>query len=331
MATENLTSILREYEQRKLFADREFSKKLDVLYEKVPRLQEIDSEINKLGILLVRSKLASANNSCESTLKLQESLKLEKVSLLRSLHIDIEDLKPTYSCTLCNDTGFISDIEHVRVKCSCLKQKMLDTAFDNSNLSSVTHQNFDYFDETVYSDLSDSNSQNISPRQNILNIKNDCHKFISNFDNPKCPNMLFTGNTGLGKTFVSNCIAYDLLNKGKTVLYQTAPILLENIIGHKMNSNSNGNSNIYYAALSSDLLIIDDLGTESMNSMKLSELFNIINARILSNKKTIISTNLNINQIFSKYEERIGSRIAGYYNMYNFYGNDIRLNKYNSK
>ncbi|MFI3202251.1 MAG: DNA replication protein DnaC, partial [Eubacteriales bacterium] len=114
-----------------------------------------------------------------------------------------------------------------------------------------------------------------------------------------------------------------------------APILLENIIRYKINltknksvSNSPEDSNTYYATLNSDLLIIDDLGTESINTMKLTELFNIINARILNKKKTIISTNLNIHQIFTNYEERIGSRIAGYYNSYNFYGDDIRLRKY---
>lgn len=96
-----------------------------------------------------------------------------------------------------------------------------------------------------------------------------------------------------------------------------------------MNQNKIAPS-IYYAALSSDLLIIDDLGTETMNAMKLSELFNIINARILDSKKTIISTNLNISQIFEKYEERIASRIAGNYRMYNFYGADIRLYKRNT-
>ena len=134
-----------------------------------------------------------------------------------------------------------------------------------------------------------------------------------------------------GKTFMSNCIAQELLKKGKTVLYQTAPVLLESVIDYKMNKQKNYNDNIYKSVLSVDLLIIDDLGTESLNSMKLSELFTIINTRILNLNhkitKTIISTNLNINEIFSKYEERIGSRIAGYYDIYCFFGDDIRFKK----
>lgn len=134
-----------------------------------------------------------------------------------------------------------------------------------------------------------------------------------------------------GKTFMSNCIASELLKEGKTVIYQTAPVLLETVIDYKMNKQKNPQDNFYKSVLEADLLIIDDLGTESLNSMKLSELFTIINTRILNlnNKitKTIISTNLNINEIFNNYEERIGSRIAGYYNIYYFFGDDLRFKK----
>ena len=130
---------------------------------------------------------------------------------------------------------------------------------------------------------------------------------------------------------MSNCIAKELLKKGKTVLYQTSPVLLESVIDYKMSKNKNFADNIYKSILETDLLIIDDLGTESLNSMKLSELFTIINTRILNLNnyitKTIISTNLNINDIFNNYEERIGSRIAGYYDIYYFFGDDLRFKK----
>lgn len=133
-----------------------------------------------------------------------------------------------------------------------------------------------------------------------------------------------------GKTFMCNCIANELLKNGKTVLYQTAPVLLESVIDYKLSKQKNLKVDFYNSILESDLLIIDDLGTESMNSMKLSELFTILNTRLLNlnNKctKTIISTNLNINDIFKFYEERIGSRIAGYYDIYYFFGNDLRFN-----
>ena len=134
-----------------------------------------------------------------------------------------------------------------------------------------------------------------------------------------------------GKTFMSNCIAGKLLKIGKTVLYQTAPVLLESVINYKMSKQKDTSNNIYKSVLEADLLIIDDLGTESLNSMKLSELFTILNTRILNlnNKitKTIISTNLNINDIFKNYEERIGSRIVGYYDIYYFFGDDLRFKR----
>lgn len=130
---------------------------------------------------------------------------------------------------------------------------------------------------------------------------------------------------------MSNCIANELLRKGKTVLYQTSPVLLESVIDYKMSKNKSSLDNIYNSVLNCDLLIIDDLGTESLNSMKLSELFTILNTRILNlnNKitKTIISTNLDLNDIFRIYEERIGSRIIGYYDIYRFFGEDLRFKR----
>ena len=128
---------------------------------------------------------------------------------------------------------------------------------------------------------------------------------------------------------MSNCIARELLKRGKTVLYQTAPVLLDTVIDYKMNKQKDYKEDILKSVLECDLLIIDDLGTESLNSMKLSELFNIINTRILNLNqkitKTIISTNLSIKDIFNNYEERIGSRIAGYYDIYCFFGDDLRF------
>ena len=131
---------------------------------------------------------------------------------------------------------------------------------------------------------------------------------------------------------MSNCIANELIKRGKNVFYQTAPVLLETVIDNKFNKyKTSTQDNFYKNVLETDLLIIDDLGTESLNSMKLSELFTILNTRLLNlnNKitKTIISTNLNINSFFRNYEERIGSRIAGFYDIYYFFGDDLRLRK----
>ena len=130
---------------------------------------------------------------------------------------------------------------------------------------------------------------------------------------------------------MSNCIANEILKKGKTVLYQTAPVLLESVIDYKMSKTKNVSENIYDSVLNTDLLIIDDLGTETLNSMKLSELFTIINTRILNlnNKitKTIISTNLTLQDLAVQYDDRVMSRLIGNYTICRFFGEDIRLKK----
>lgn len=132
-----------------------------------------------------------------------------------------------------------------------------------------------------------------------------------------------------GKTFLSNCIAKEVLSLGKTVLYQTAPTMLDNIIDYRFGNSEL--SNVYNNIINVDLLIIDDLGAEALNSFKLAELFNIINSRLLSQNnhvtKTIISTNLNMNNLLDTYSERIFSRLASYYSVCRFFGDDIRLAK----
>lgn len=330
MSNEILNNLLKEYEQKKTNAEIEMLKRKERLYDTIPRLKEIEDEINKAGVESAKSIINGNKDDINNlTLKINK-LKHEKETILKDRGIDIAYLKPYYECKKCNDTGYITQDNKVQM-CSCLKQKLLNIAFNNSNISNLEKENFSKFNPLVYSDDVDMAKYkfNISPRKNILNIKEKALEFIENIDNPDYNNLLFTGNSGLGKTYMSNCIAGEVLKKGKTVLYQTAPVLLENVINYKMNKNKEKDNNYYKSILESDLLIIDDLGTESMNSMKLSELFTIINTRLLNlnNKvtKTIISTNLGIKEIFNFYEERIGSRIAGHYDIYCFFGDDIRF------
>ena len=130
-----------------------------------------------------------------------------------------------------------------------------------------------------------------------------------------------------GKSFMSNCIAAELLKKGKTVIYQTAPVLLESVIDFKMNRQKNLDSNFYQSILDCDLLIIDDLGTETTNSFVSSQLFLILNERNLRKKSTIISTNLALDDIKNIYSERIFSRLSSSYTMLRLTGDDIRIQK----
>lgn len=238
---------------------------------------------------------------------------------------------PHYDCSICKDTGYVINKDYTSSMCTCLKQRIFDEEYNRSNISNLKMQNFDYFSDILYSDEINEEKYHakISPRDNIKKIKKLCENFIQSFDNPDEKNLLFTGNTGLGKTFLSSCIANELLNKQKNVLYQTAPVMLDTIIDYRF-SKSNIGKNIYHNLLSVDLLIIDDLGTECMNQMKFTELFNIINARLLNQNhvtKTIISTNLSLKNLYDTYDERIVSRIVGNYNICYFFGDDIRFKK----
>lgn len=324
-----LKTLLSEYDYKREFAEKDLLKRKDILYAKNPRLLEIEKSLNNYSISTVKKMLIT--NDSNLLLELQEkyvSLKSERNNILKSLNLDENFLKPHYECTLCNDTGFINNLNSASTMCSCLKQKIYNLEYNKSNLNSLANQTFDKFNFDLFSNNADKNLYNsdISPRENIKIIKKICEDFINNFDSTDEKNLLFIGNTGLGKTFLSSCIANELLRKGKTILYQTAPNMLDSIIDCKFNKE-NSNPNTINNILSVDLLIIDDLGTESINSMKFSELFNIINTRLLNSSKTIISTNLNLKNLFSTYDERIVSRFAENYNICRFFGEDIRLKK----
>lgn len=332
MSNEILSDLLLEYDQKKRKAELDLEKRKQELYEKVPRLQEIEDSLNTFAIATAKNIL-NGNTTSFNELNLKvENLKKEKEKILQENNIPKEFLEPYYECKICKDTGYIQTQNSASAMCPCLKQKLLDISYNKSNISNLSKENFETFNPNIFSDSINSEKYrlNISPRNNIINIKSKCIEFVNNFDNTDTKNLLFTGNTGLGKTFMSNCIANELIKKGKNVLYQTAPVLLETVIDNKMNKYKNSKQdNFYKNVLEADLLIIDDLGTECLNSMKLSELFTILNTRLLNlnNKvtKTIISTNLGINNIFRNYEERIGSRIAGFYDIYYFFGDDLRL------
>lgn len=332
MSSEILSKLLLEYEQKKRRAELDLENRKQELYAKLPRLQEIETELNNFAINTAKNILkGSASSLAELNTKVAE-LKVEKENILENNKISNSFLEPNYECFICKDTGYIQVENSASTLCSCLKQKLLDISYNKSNISNISKENFDTFRPEIFSDVAEPEKykMQLSPRQNMIAIKEKCLEFVQNFDNPNTHNLLFTGNTGLGKTFMSNCIAHELIKKGKSVLYQTAPVLLETVIDNKMNKYKTSSQDSFYKnVLEADLLIIDDLGTECLNSMKLSELFTILNTRLLNlnNKvtKTIISTNLNINSIFKSYEERIGSRIAGFYDIYYFFGHDLRF------
>lgn len=327
-----LKQLLKEYEKKRFIANTNFEYKKASLYKEHPELEEINSKLNNYAILL--SKVILENND-EKVKKLKSDfnkLKIDKDNILKKLNLSEDFFTPDYECKLCNDTGYIVDENDKSVLCNCIKQKLFDIKYNSSNIGDLNKENFSTFDLSLYStDVNkDKFKANISPRDNIENIKKIAEHFIENFDDPEEKNLLFIGNTGLGKTFLSNCIANELLNLNKTILYQSASSMLDSIIDYKF-GKEDSSDNIYRNTLTVDLLIIDDLGTENINSLKFAELFNIINTRLLNQNnhitKTIISTNLSIENLFKNYDERIVSRLVGYYNICRFFGDDIRFIK----
>ena len=323
----NLRTLLNEYSIKRNIKINEAQNKKNELYTELPELEKIDNDINKLSIDSIKQILTTNNKENIKQLnKKIEDLKKVRTDILKKNHLTVQDLQPDFDCKKCNDTGYEKD----DVLCSCIKQKLYNLEFNSANIFDLQNQCFDNFRDDLYSNSIDKDQYNydISPRENIKKIKNACLKFIDNFDDPNEKNLLFCGYTGLGKTFLSSCIANEMIKKGKTVLYQTAPLMLDNVIDYKFGKT---NSNILDSIYNVDLLIIDDLGVEAKNSIKNAELFNIINTRLLNqnNKitKTIISTNLTLEELYDTYEERIVSRFFGNYNAYHFYGDDIRLKK----
>lgn len=201
MANEILNSLLKEYEQKKINAEIDLEKRKEKLYKLIPRLEEIDNELSNSGISTAKSILNNSSNS-STILDLKnkiENLKREKQDILIKNNYDLNYLQPFYECKLCNDTGFILDSNYKTTMCSCLKQKLLDISFNKSNMYSFKKQNFNNFNELIFSDDVDLSKYkfNISPRKNILNIKSKCLDFVNNFDDLNYKNLLFVGSTGL--------------------------------------------------------------------------------------------------------------------------------------
>ena len=331
MGNTSLQKLLTEYEHKKANAEYQAQIKKQEVYQTEPQLQKIDDELSSLAISTTKSLIL---NNDSSLIKILEEkiniLKMQKKQILESLNMTLDDFKPHYECSICKDTGYVTNNSHTTM-CTCLKQKLFDEEYNKSNIQQLATQNFSSFSELLYSDEINEEKYHakISPRENIKRILKIAHNFIEQFDSPETNNLLFTGNTGLGKTFLSSCIANELLKKHKNVLYQTAPIMLDSIVDYRF-GKSNFEKSMYDHLLNVDLLIIDDLGTEYMNNVKFTELFNIINGRLLNSNhtvKTIISTNLSLNNLYNTYDERIVSRIVGNYTLCYFFGDDIRFKK----
>lgn len=201
MSNEVLNSLLKEYEQKKLNAELDLDRRKQNLYKLIPRLEEIDTELNNFAISTAKNILNNTSDSSTiDNLKQRISdLKKERELILLQNNYSLDYLKPFYECKICNDTGFILDNNYKTTMCNCLRQKLLDVSINKSNMFNLKKENFDSFNELIFSDEVDLSKYrfNISPRKNMFNIKNKCIEFINNFDNPNYKNLLFVGSTGL--------------------------------------------------------------------------------------------------------------------------------------
>lgn len=325
--------IKREYDLKRQASIDKSRRYKEEIYAKNPILKEIEDEINMIAIkttkiILISDELTRQIEQENLALKLQ---KLEKKyeKELKKIGISKDDFKPKFDCEKCSDTGVVFKDGNYSI-CNCFSQAMINETYKQVNIYKLDEENFDTFDLGFYSKIADKEKYGMekSPMENIENIKNIAFNFSSNIDDSSQKNLLFVGNTGLGKTFLANCIASEVIKQGKTVVYQTAPVLMDKVIEYKFSYNKTGiEKEQYNKIFNVDLLIIDDLGTETMSNNKFTELFNIINTRLLKNKKMVISTNLTLKELYKEYDERVMSRLIGSFTICKFVGEDIRLKK----
>jgi len=318
--------VLRDFDIRRAEERNSLEKRRQAVYKAVPRIKEIDEKIRLCGISTAQKLISEPETADEAAQKLKmqlETLKKEKNELLKLNNYPQDYLETHYKCLKCMDTGFVDS-----KPCSCFTQLLVDKAYTNSNIREITkNENFDTFDINFYS-AEKTSEQTVSPRENMQRILAVCLDFTRTFGRKK-ENLFFCGRPGLGKTFLCSSIARELLDTGFTVLYLTAAEMfrrLEQERFSKKDEDETGNGFIS-DIVNVDLLIIDDLGTEFSTSFTSSELFDIINTRLITNKPVIISTNLEMAEIQEHYTDRIASRIIGGYRLLKFIGGDIRAEK----
>ncbi len=279
------------------------------------RLAKIESELMKQGTRLLKCVL-NRNEDFEDIKQTIQDLQKQKSGLLADCGFPENYLDDIYSCSKCRDTGFVEG--H---RCECLKSLIVKNIGANSNLTEhMRKQTFENFDLSLFANQDTEGGQTLKIMQVV------CDKainFAESFDKTK-DNFLIMGNAGTGKTFVTSCIANRALERGKTVYYQTAFKLFEIMENNKFGKGEDDALDIVKYIYNVELLIIDDLGTEFTTQFTLAALFDIINSRIISGKSTVISTNLNFEELSNIYSQRVTSRFMESYQLIQTVGKDLR-------
>ena len=307
---------------------RELDRRREKILAELPELEGLERELSELNTGLMRKVVTNPAGDFKA-LKQQRKeeahlIETRMEELLRTKGYSLSDLKMSYNCPICRDEGVVDG-----QRCSCYKKHMLELLYHQSSLGDILQrENFDTFSLDWYSDRVEEDGLP-SSRKNMEKILRKVKDFTEHPETRK--SFLFYGESGVGKTFLSNCMAKALMDQGHTVLYLTANELFQQILSpYLMSPDAETRSAlqpVFSLIYNADLLILDDLGTELTNSFTLSQLFEIVNRRNLDSLSTVISTNLSLNQLKDRYQDRIVFRIIERYELCRIYGQNIRTGK----
>ena len=325
--------LMRQYNQRQLKARHIQEEHRREALSAIPELAGVDEEIASLSVTCARRMLMEEETGGSAQL-LDElrhrvnALSQKRAALLAAHGYPADYLEPAYTCPKCQDTGYVGS-----TRCTCFNQAAIDLFYTQSGLREILkEENFSTLTFRYYSEEMIDPRTALSARDTAKRVVEDCRRFIADFDLTH-PNLFFYGNTGLGKTFLSHCIAKELIDSAHSVIYFSSFRLLELFAKTTFGKNEafgrfDEREVVEYAYIfDCDLLILDDLGTELTNSFVATQLFLVINERLARKKSTIISTNLSLRTFASTYSERVFSRISSNYSMERLIGDDIRIQK----
>ncbi|MDE5966574.1 MAG: ATP-binding protein [Lachnospiraceae bacterium] len=293
------------------------------IYARVPELKQVHEDLASGAVSYARARLSGKSCAFDSLEDYIKDLKHKEAALLLANGYPEDSFAPIYRCRHCKDTGFIDG-----TPCACLQQKMIQTFYMQSNIQKrLETENFEHLSFDYYNTEADGihrESQYRYMQGVVARVKN----FAEDFDEAG-GNLFFYGPTSLGKTFLANCVAKALLDQGHTVLYMTSTNLFEQLLPNVVmkRDTSVKNLNTYDHLFEAELLVIDDLGTELITEFTRSQLYQLVNERLLSERSTIISTNMELTKFRDCYEERILSRMIENYTVIQFYGDNIRHKK----
>lgn len=306
-------------DRRRQKAEWERDRRVEKLYRDHPELLAIRQEKRELGRRMVFKALQDKDPKEDR--EAMQALDRKEKEYLASIRIDESYFQPDYHCKLCGDTGFVEG-----KSCQCRNRLKLEQNYEFSQIrKQLDLQNFDRFDLSLFR-KDRQEGEPVSPYENMRQILLDMEEEYVPYFSTDSPNLYFYGPTGTGKTYLLNCIAKAVLDKGFTVLYQTSGQLLDFMTRYSFmfEQERQQNRDRHDFVYEVDLLIIDDLGAEFVNDKMISVLFDIINGRLISRKPVIISSNLGLDELDGIYDNRIASRIVGEYASFRIYGSDLR-------